>query len=73
MVKLDINAHTLTRWLEFSKSYILYGSHQKLSNDIYFVSFRGSPHFPNVFANDIIMTSFGVAWFANLHILWNFQ
>ena len=51
-------------------------SHQNLSNNIYFVWFRGGPHFPLfsiVFSNDIIMTSFLVTWFSNLHILWNFN
>ena len=28
--------------------------------------------FSIVFGNDIIMTSFLVTWFSNLHILWNF-
>ena len=29
--------------------------------------------FSIVFGNDIIMTSFLVTWFSNLHILWNFS
>ena len=34
---------------------------------------HGGPDFPIVFGNDIIMTSFLVTWFSNLHILWNFE
>ena len=33
--------------------------------------FSGRPHFSIVFGNDIIITSFLVTWFSNLHILWN--
>ena len=38
---------------------------------IYFVWFRLGQHFPIVFhcfGNDIIMTSFVVKWFSNLHV-----
>ena len=44
---------------------------QDLSNDIQFEWFLGDPHFSIVFGSDIIMTSFLVTWFSDLHILWN--
>ena len=33
--------------------------------------FLRRPHFSLFFGNDIIMMSFLVTWFSNLHILWN--
>ena len=52
-------------------------SYQNFTDDIYFVWFRGGPHFPIAssiaFGNDIIMTSFLFTWFSNLQILWNFE
>ena len=48
-------------------------SHQNLSTDVHFVGLRGGPHFSIVFGNDIIMTSFLVTWFSNLHVLWNLE
>ena len=66
MLKLDINAHNFRHSGSNSiKVTFSDRSHQNLSNDIYFVWFRGGPHFPNVsigFGNDIIMTSFLVTW-----------
>ena len=44
---------------------------QDLSNDIQFDWFLGRLHFSIVFDNYIIMTSFLVTRFSNLHILWN--
>ena len=38
--------------------------HQNLSNDVYFVWFRGGPHFPIV-PTEIIMSPFIVTWFSN--------
>ena len=46
-------------------------SRQDFSNDIYFDWFVRRPHFSIVFGKDIIMRSFLVTWFSNLHILWN--
>ena len=45
-------------------------SSQDFSNYIQFDWFLGRPHF-SIFYNDIVMTSFLVTWFSNLHILWN--
>ena len=53
------------------KRTFLDSSRQDLSSDIQFDWFGGCPHFSIVFGNDIIMTSFLVTWFSNLHILWN--
>ena len=47
----------------FRKIYILFG----------FAEVRISHCFSIVFANHIIMTSFIVKWFSNLHNLWNFE
>ena len=71
MVKLDINAHNF--WHSGSNSIkvtILDNSHQFLSNDMYFVWFCGSPHFPIVFGNDIISGHmvFKFAYFVELWI-----
>ena len=72
--KFDINAHNVSHSGSNSiKLTFLNSSHQNLSNDIYFVWFRRGLHFPIVFGNDIIMTSFLATWFSNLHILWNFK
>ena len=49
----------------------LNSSHENLSNDVYFFSFRIFPLSSIVFGNDIIMTSFLVTWFSNLHNLYN--
>ena len=40
-----------------------------LSNDIYFVWFRGGPNFVIGFGNDVIMTSFVIVGLSNWHIL----
>ena len=37
-----------------------------------FAEVRSSLLFFHCFGNDIIMTSFLVTWFSNLHILWDF-
>ena len=72
MPKFDINAHNVLHSDSNSiKSTFLDSSHQYLANDIYFVWFRGVPHFFIVFGNDVIMMSFLVTWFLNLHILSN--
>ena len=68
--KFDINVHNFRYSGSNSiKITFLNSSHQNLSNDRYFVWFRGGPHFPIVFGNDIIMTSFLVTRLSNLHIL----
>ena len=53
------------------KSSFLDNSHRFLSNDLYFVYFRGGPNFAIVFGNDVIMTSFVIVEFSNQHILQN--
>ena len=74
MPKFDKNARKF--WhsgLNSIKGTFLDSSYQYLLNDIWFVWFHGSPYFSIVFGNDVIMTSFLVTCFSNLHILWSFE
>ena len=80
MVKCDINVHNfrhngsnsikVTFSIDFIKTfraiYILFGSAEvRILPLLSIVSI--------VFVNDIIMTSFLVTWFSNLHITWNVE
>ena len=51
------------------KSTFLNSSHQYLSNDIYFVLFRGGLNFAIVFGKQVIMTSFVIVGLSKWHIL----
>ena len=77
MVKLDINANNFLHSGSNSiKVTFLASSHQAFRK-IYILYYSAEVHifhcFSIVFGNDIIMTSFLVAWFSSLHILWNFE
>ena len=71
MINMRPSRETGLQTLNSIKITFLNSSHHTLSNYIYFVWFRRGPHCPIVFhcfGNDIIIKSFLVTWFSNLHI-----